>query len=211
MSDLDPTPSRDPIGIPTPAQTRRICVYCGSRDGASPTFALAARALAEALVARRVGLIYGGASVGLMGILADRTLALGGEAIGVIPRLLVDKELAHQRLSQLIVTDSMHDRKLRMAALADGFLALPGGAGTLDELFEIWTWSLLGLHDKPIGLLNLDGYYTPLLQFLDGAVAAGFLAPRQRALLYAEGDLPTLLDRLLAPPTERGIQGLPSV
>ena len=173
-----------------------LCVYCGSSPGLSPVHAEAARALGHCLVERGLGLVYGGGLVGLMGVLADSVLAGGGEVIGVIPQRLVDAEVAHPGLTRLEVVDSMHTRKARMAELSDAFIALPGGFGTLDELFEILTWAQLGLHGKPCGLLDVDGYFAPLLQWVDHAVAEGFVRPRHRELLMMEADAGRLLDRL---------------
>lgn len=172
----------------------RVCVFCGSSPGSDPAFAAAAVELGHVLAERNVGLVYGGASVGLMGRLADAALAAGGEVIGVIPRALVDLEVAHRGLADLRVVGSMHERKALMAELADAFIALPGGLGTLDELFEILTWAQLGLHHKPIGLLDVGGYFNPLLAFLDGAVRARFVAPEHRAMLLRAADPLTLLD-----------------
>lgn len=165
------------------AGPRRVCVFCGSNPGGDPRFGAAAEAPGQALAAAGIGIVYGGASVGLMGRVADGALARGGEVIGVIPRALVDLELAHGGLSELHVVGSMHERKALMADLADAFVALPGGLGTLDELFEILTWAQLGLHRKPVGVLDANGYFAPLLEFLDGAVDARFLAPPYRAML----------------------------
>jgi len=140
--------------------------------------------------------VYGGASVGLMGVVADAVLAEGGEVIGVIPETLVDREIAHRRLTELRVVQTMHERKAGMAALADAFVALPGGLGTLEELFEIWTWGQIGLHAKPYGLLNTDGYYDPLIEFLDHAVREGFVREAQRSALVVCSDPDELLDRI---------------
>jgi uncharacterized protein (TIGR00730 family) len=159
-----------------------------------------ARRLGEALVARRLGLVYGGGHVGLMGVLADGVLRGGGEVIGVIPQGLVDRELAHGGLTELRVVDSMHQRKAAMADLADGFAALPGGFGTADELFEILTWAQLGLHGKPVGLLNTVGFFDPLLAWLDHTVALGFVKAQHRRLLLAAAEPEELLDRLQAAP-----------
>lgn len=172
---------------------RRLCVFCGSSPGSEAAFGAAAGRLGRALAEAGIGLVYGGASVGLMGRLADSALAAGGEVIGVIPRALVDQEVAHHGLADLRVVGSMHERKALMADLADGFVALPGGLGTLDELFEILTWAQLGLHHKPVGLLDVQGYFAPLLAFLDGAVAARFLAPAHRAMLLVADDPAALL------------------
>src|SRR5262249_20375161 len=154
---------------------KRLCVFCGSRSGASPVFADAARGLGELLVRRGCGLVFGGGHVGLMGVIADAVLQRGGEAIGVIPQGLVDRELAHPRCTQMHITQSMHERKALMAKLSDGFAALPGGYGTFDETFEMLTWSQLGLHQKPVGLLNVAGYFDGLLAFLDHTVREGFI------------------------------------
>jgi uncharacterized protein (TIGR00730 family) len=160
-----------------------VCVFCGSSSGVAAAYVDAARAFAREAVRCGVRLVYGGASVGLMGALADATLEAGGEIIGVIPRALVDREIAHSGLTELRVVETMHERKATMAALADAFVALPGGLGTLEELFEIWTWGMLGLHDKPYGILDVGGYYAPLILFLDHACHEGFIRPAQRAML----------------------------
>jgi uncharacterized protein (TIGR00730 family) len=175
---------------------RRVCIYCGSSSGQNPIYTDAARALATRLVDRGLGLVYGGGHVGLMGVIADAVLAAGGEVIGVIPQRLVDAEVAHLGLTSLEVVDSMHQRKARMAELSDAFIALPGGFGTLDELFEILTWAQLGLHGKPCGLLDVGGYFAPLVQWVDHAVAEGFVRPRHRELLMLDEDADRLLDRL---------------
>ena len=174
---------------------KRICVFCGASPGSSPRYLEAARKMGETLARRGLGLVYGGGSVGLMGAVADATLAAGGEVIGVIPRALQLRELAHARLTKLHVVASMHERKAKMADLSDGFVALPGGMGTLEEMAEILTWAQLGLHDRPSGLLDVDGYYAPLIGFFDQAVASGFLRPEHRALLLVESDPDALLDR----------------
>ncbi len=184
---------------------RRVCVFCGSAGGRRPDFHEAARRVGRELAARRIGLVFGGGHVGLMGILADAVLEAGGEAVGVIPQALVERELAHGGLTRTHVVATMHERKALMADLADGFLALPGGFGTLDELFEILTWAQLGLHAKPVGLLNTAGYFDPLLAWLGRAVAEGFLSAEHRGLLV-EADAPEeVLSRLLAyrPPDHR--------
>lgn len=184
---------------------RRVCVFCGSSPGARPEHARATRRLGEALAARGLGLVYGGGSVGLMGVLADAVLAAGGEAIGVIPRALQECEVGHLGLTELHVVETMHERKARMAALADAFVALPGGLGTLEELFEAWTWGLLGIHGKPLGLLEVEDFYAPLIAFLDHAVAHGFVREAHRAMLLVETQPGALLDRLAAyrPPPVR--------
>ena len=177
---------------------KSICVFAGSGPGNDPAFAAAARTLGAGLVSRGFGLVYGGASVGLMGIVADTVLAAGGRVVGVMPRFLAAKEIAHTGLSQMKVTASMHERKETMAALANGFIALPGGFGTLDEFFEALTWSQLGLHAKPCALLNVNGYYDSLLSFLDSAVARQLLRHENRKLVLEASDPNTLLDQMLA-------------
>lgn len=174
---------------------KNICVYCGSSIGRQETYASAARELAKELVARNLGLVYGGASVGIMGVMADAVLQLGGQAVGVIPQALARKEIAHQHLTELHITKSMHERKTLMAELSDGFIALPGGIGTLEELFEIWTWAQLGIHAKPCGALNVAGYFDTLTTFLDHTVAEQFVKPPHRALLIVEQEPEVLLAR----------------
>jgi hypothetical protein len=174
---------------------RRVCVFCGSSPGTGPVYLEAARAAGRALAARGLGLVYGGGSVGLMGAIADAALGAGAEVIGVIPRALQLRELAHGGLTTLHVVGSMHERKARMAELADAFVALPGGLGTLEELAEILTWAQLGLHARPVGLLDVAGYYGPLVAFLDHAVAEGFVRPDHRRLVLVERDPAALLDR----------------
>ena len=175
---------------------KRICVFCGSHHGARPEYRQAAADFAEALAARRIGLVYGGASVGLMGVIADKMLACGGEVVGIIPRTLVDREVAHRKLTELHEVNSMHERKALMAELADGFATLPGGFGTLEEFTEVISWRLLGLHQKPCGLLNVSGYFDGLLQFLDYAVAQQFINPVHRANILVEQHPARLVDRL---------------
>jgi uncharacterized protein (TIGR00730 family) len=175
---------------------RRLCVFCGSSPGARPAYADAAEELGRRLVEREIGLVYGGGQVGLMGRLADAVLAEGGEAIGVLPEALVEKEIGHPGLEDLRVVGSMHERKALMAELADGFVALPGGLGTVEELFEVYTWAQLGLHRKPCALLDVDGYYEGIATFLAHAVAERFLREDHRAMLIVERDPRTLLDRL---------------
>jgi len=179
-----------------------VCVFCGSSPGGDPAFAEAARAMGKALALRERTLVYGGGNVGLMGILADAALAAGGTVVGVIPRALVARELAHNGLSELHVVESMHERKAKMAELADGFVALPGGIGTLEEFFEIWTWGQLGLHDKPYGLLNVAGFYDPLLAFLSGVVEHKFIRPKHREMLLVHSDPDALLRQMDAHHTE---------
>jgi uncharacterized protein (TIGR00730 family) len=172
-----------------------ICVYCGSSPGKSPEYFTAARALGQELVRRGLGLVYGGASVGVMGAVADAVLQAGGKAVGVIPRSLALKEIAHQELDELFVVDSMHERKAMMTDLADGFIALPGGWGTLDEIFEALTWAQLGLHLKPCGLLNVAGYYDHLGAFLEHAMQQRFVREEYRPMMMIESEPSTLLDR----------------
>ena len=179
-----------------PARLRRVTVFCGSNPGTDPAFADAARSLGAELAARDIGLVYGGGKVGLMGVLADAVLAAGGTVTGIIPQDLWDREVGHGGLSELLVVGSMHERKLAMADRADGFIALPGGVGTFEELFEVLTWTQLGIHDKPVGLLDVANFYTPLLTFLDSAVAAGFLRAGHRDILQASSDPQEILDRL---------------
>jgi uncharacterized protein (TIGR00730 family) len=176
---------------------RSVCVFCGVRDGVGSRYAQATRDFARTLAANRIELVYGGASVGLMGVLADTVLAAGGECIGVIPQDLTDKEIAHSGLTRLEVTRTLSERKTRMMELSDAFVALPGGAGTLDELSEFWTSAQLGLHEKPIGMLNCGGYFDLLLRFMDHAVAEGFLDQESRALLRVEEDAQALIDALM--------------
>jgi uncharacterized protein (TIGR00730 family) len=178
------------------APLHRICVYAGSNAGSDPAYAAAARALGSELAARGAGLVYGGSRVGLMGAVADAVLDAGGEAIGVIPRALLDRELGHRGLTELVVVETMHERKARMAELADAFVALPGGIGTLEELVEVLTWSQLGIHAKPCGVLDAAGFYTGLAAFLDHMVQEGFLRARHRATLVSDPDPAALLERL---------------
>ncbi|MCX6906256.1 MAG: TIGR00730 family Rossman fold protein [Verrucomicrobia bacterium] len=175
---------------------KRICVFCGSSAGNDPVFAEAARATGETLARHKLGLVYGGGNIGLMGLVADAVLAQSGEVIGVIPQALVDKELAHRGLTELRVVNSMHERKAMMAELADGFIALPGGYGTLEEFCEVLTWAQLGLHRKPCGLLNTSGFYDPLLAQIDHAVRNGFIREQHRACLVVDSRPAALLERL---------------
>jgi len=177
---------------------RRVCVFSGSSFGARPMYADAAATLARELARRGIGLVYGGGSVGLMGVVADAVLEAGGEVIGVIPRALATKEIAHQGLADLRVVPSMHERKALMTELADGFVALPGGFGTFDELFEAITWAQLGLHQKPIALLDVGGYFGPLLALLDRATEERFVRVEHRALVVSAADPVRVLDRLAA-------------
>jgi uncharacterized protein (TIGR00730 family) len=174
---------------------KRVCVYCGSNAGRQPAYAEAAKDLARALVKRKIDLVYGGASVGMMGVLANIVLAAGGHVIGIMPQALVDREVAHTGLSELRVVTSMRERKILMAELSDGFIALPGGLGTLEEMFEILTWAQLGLHQKACGLLNICDYYRSLIDFLDHAVAEQFLNKMYRTMLLVEEEPERLLER----------------
>jgi uncharacterized protein (TIGR00730 family) len=182
---------------------KNLCVYCGSNAGNRPDYIEGARALAREMVRRDIGLVYGGASVGIMGAVADAVLAEGGRAIGIIPESLMRKEIGHHGLTELHVVRSMHERKTMMAERSDGFIALPGGAGTLEELFETWTWAQLGMHQKPCGLLNIAGYYDQLAGFLNHAVQESCIRAEHRAMLIVEEHPAALLDRYAAytPPT----------
>ncbi len=177
---------------------RRICVFCGASPGASPAYAGLARSVGRGLAERGIGVVYGGGRVGLMGAVADAALAAGGEVIGVIPQGLVDRELAHPGLTGLRVVGTLHERKAVMADLADAFIALPGGLGTLEELAEVTSWAQLQLHTKPIGLLAIDGYWDPLLRWVDHAVEQGFVASAHRGLLLDRPDLASLLEAFAA-------------
>ena len=174
---------------------KNICVYCGSSSGKNPAYSQAAAKLAQALCERNIGLVYGGSAVGVMGTIADAVLAAGGEATGVIPKALAIKEVAHESLSELHVVASMHERKALMADLADGFIALPGGWGTLEEIFEILTWAQLGFHDKPCGLLNIEGYYDGLFDFLDNSFEQQFVSELYRPMLMKAHEPLDLLDQ----------------
>lgn len=185
---------------------KSVCVFCGSSPGASPAYAEAAAHLGRTVAAQGLTLVYGGGHVGLMGVVADAALSAGGRVVGVIPEALEAKELAHRSLTELRVVGSMHQRKALMSELADAFIALPGGIGTLEEWFEVWTWSQLGFQRKPCGLLNVAGYYDHLLAFLDHVAAERFLAPEHRAMILVDDDAGRLLDRLAAyrpPHTEK--------
>jgi uncharacterized protein (TIGR00730 family) len=176
---------------------KRICVFCGSNPGARPCYAQAAVSLARHLAHSNIGIVYGGGKVGLMGALADAALEAGADVIGVIPQSLVDKELAHRRLSDLRVVASMHERKALMAELSDAFIALPGGYGTFEEFCEVLTWTQLGLHRKPCGVLNVEGYYNQLLTLFDHAVAEGFVRPAHRKMVVSSRDHEALVKNLL--------------
>ena len=175
---------------------RSVCVFCGSRAGVRPAYAATARAVGEAVARRGMTLVYGGGDIGLMGEVADAATAAGGTVIGIIPRHLLRKEIAHQGLSELLVVDSMHIRKATMNDLSDGFVVLPGGYGTWEEWFETVTWAQLGLHRKPCGVLNADGFYDPMLRMIDQAVEEGFVDPEQRRLVIDAVDIETLLDAM---------------
>jgi len=187
---------------------RRICVYCGSNTGARSDYAEAAADLADVLVRHDLELVYGGAAKGIMGILADKVLALGGKVHGVIPRMLLEKEIAHEGLTKQHVVGSMHERKSMMAALSDGFIAMPGGFGTLEELIEIVTWAQLRFHDKPCGVLNVANYFWHLLRYLDHAEQEGFLRAENRSMLLADADAASLVrqfERYTAPHVDKWI------
>lgn len=182
---------------------RSLCVFCGSSPGADPAYLAAAHHLGATLATNGMTLVYGGASVGLMGAMADAALAAGGRVIGVLPQALQEREVGHAGLSELHIVGSMHERKARMADLADGFVALPGGAGTLEEFFEVWTWGMLGLHTKPCALLNTNGYFDPLLAMFDRMVEQRFVRPIHRAMVIVASDPVKVIERCAAyqPPT----------
>lgn len=180
------------------SEIRRLAVFCGSNPGARPEYIAAAHSFGKLLCERGIGIVYGGSSVGLMAALADAMLDDLGDVIGVIPRMLVEREVANKALTDLRIVGSMHERKAIMAELADGFVALPGGIGTLEEFFEIWTWGQLGMHQKPCGLLNVAGYFDPLLQFLDRAVEEKFVREVHRKMVVVESDPTALLSRFEA-------------
>jgi uncharacterized protein (TIGR00730 family) len=175
---------------------KRICVFCGSSQGSRPEYRAAAEELGTELVRRNIGLVYGGGNVGLMGVIAGAVLKAGGEAVGVIPEHIMSREIGHKGLTKLYVVHSMHERKALMADLSDAFIAMPGGFGTLEEFCEVLTWSQLGLHAKPCGILNVSGYYTPLLAMFDHAVKERFLKPENRGLVLARESAAELLQAL---------------
>lgn len=179
-----------------------VCVFCGSSRGAEPAFAEAAEGVGRLLAAAGRRLVFGGGRGGLMGVVADAALRAGGDAVGVIPHSMVESELAHTGLTELHVVETMHQRKAMMADLSDGFLTLPGGVGTLEEFFETWTWGQLGLHDKPFGLLNVGGFYDPLLAFLDRLVAAGFVKPHNRDRLIVSSSAEDVLALMAGSPSQ---------
>ena len=185
---------------------RKICVFTGSRMGNRPEYSEAAQQLGHALVERNYALVYGGGNVGLMSVIADTVLGLGGHVTGVIPDSLVSKEVAHRGLSDLRIVQSMHERKAMMAELSDGFIAMAGGIGTMEEFFEVLSWAQLGIHGKPCGLLNTGGYYNHLITFLDGAVAQDFLKPKHRSLLIVANEPAEMLNRLESFRATRGDQ-----
>ena len=174
---------------------KAVCVYCGANAGVTPAYAQAARSMASALVDDNLALVYGGGNVGLMGVIADEVLRLGGEVTGVIPHALVAREVGHTGLTRQFIVKDMHERKAMMASLSDGFIALPGGMGTLEELFEMLTWSQLGIHAKPVGLVNVDGFYDALVVFLGHAREQGFVQAKHASLLMVESDAGALLRR----------------
>ena len=192
MSASDSTPDGNVATVPL----RSICVYCASSTGTEPALADSAVALGTLLARKGVELVYGGGSVGLMGLIADTALEAGGSVTGIIPTALMPREVAHQGLTRLIDVESMHARKARMIELSDGFIALPGGFGTLEELAEVLTWAQLGIHDKPVGLLNVNGFYDPLLEFFDRAVATGVLKPANRSLLLTAAEPEPLVEAM---------------
>ena len=175
---------------------RTVCVFCGSSPGADPSFLEGARALGQAIAATNRVLVYGGAKSGLMGAIADSALGTGGKVIGIMPQSLVDKEVAHRGLSELHIVSGMHERKTMMAELADAFIAMPGGLGTLEELFEVWTWAQLGLHQKPIGMFGPRAFFAPLLEYLDQLVVQRFVRPENRQMVCLEEEPHALLERL---------------
>ena len=175
---------------------RRLCVFCGSSTGNQRAYSDAAEALGALLAERGIGLVYGGGNVGLMGVIADAVMAKGGQVIGVIPQSLADREIANTGITELRIVDSMHTRKAMMADLSDAFIAMPGGVGTFEEFFEVVTWTQLGLHRKPCGLLNVNGFYAPLAAFIDQATNEGFIRPEHRAAIVLDSDPVRLLDTL---------------
>jgi uncharacterized protein (TIGR00730 family) len=175
---------------------KRICVFCGSSSGASPAYLETATRLGEIIAARGIGLVYGGARCGLMGAVANAAIGNGGEVVGVIPEALIEKEIAHVGVSDLRIVGSMHERKMLMSDLADAFIAMPGGMGTMEEFCEVLTWAQLGLHKKPCGLLNVEGYYHHLISFFDHAVAERFVKPEHRSLIVIDEEPQRLIERL---------------
>lgn len=195
-------------------ELKTVCVFCGGNAGNKPAYIESAVALGKELAARGIGLVYGGGSIGLMGQVAHAALDAGTSVVGIIPEHLTTKELMGYAIGELVVVSSMHERKAKMAAMSDAFVAMPGGFGTLDELFEIITWGQLGLHDKPIGLLNVDGFFDPLISYIDHCVTEGFIRPRHRNLIVVESDSARLLERLAVhelPPGLASTEGLERV
>jgi uncharacterized protein (TIGR00730 family) len=177
-------------------QMRKICVFCGSSMGLAPAYQKATRDLGRVLVQHQMDLVYGGGGIGLMGILADTVLSLGGSVYGVITEALMTREVGHRHLTELLIVPTMHERKAQMSSLADGFIALPGGFGTFEELFEVITWAQLGLHSKPIGLVNVEGYFTPLLELIDHGVQEGFILSSHRRLVMDSHEAETLVSAM---------------
>jgi uncharacterized protein (TIGR00730 family) len=175
---------------------KRLAVYCGASMGTDPAFEATARALGEEMARRGIGLVYGGGRLGLMGIVADAVIASGGESYGVIPQALIDLEVAHTGLTELHIVASMHERKAMMTELTDAFVAIPGGIGTLDELFEAWSWNALGYHAKPFALLNVSGFWDGMIRFLDTVMESGFMSPARRGQLLVADTIPEAIDRL---------------
>ncbi len=182
--------------VADPREIKSVCVYCGSQDGRDPAYAAAARAMGDALADQGIRLVYGGGGIGMMGQIADRVLQRGGQVVGVIPEVLMRAEVAHAGLTEMHVTADMHERKAMMADLADAFITMPGGLGTLEELFETWTWAQLGYHQKPVGLLNVNGYFDGLLQFLDQTVEHGYVSEQHRGTLIVDSEPQALLVKL---------------
>lgn len=195
-------PFRETGSVGAMGVLRRVCVFCGSKHGSHVAYTTAAQKTGRVLADRGIGLVYGAGDIGLMGELADAAIADGGDVFGVIPEFMVAHEVAHDGLTELHVVQSMHERKAMMSDLADAFVALPGGWGTLEELFEVTTWAQLNLHDKPVGILNVGGFYDGLIEFLDGVVRNGFIKVAHRELLLVDDDINRLLDRMSehAPP-----------
>ena len=210
MTPTEPSSSDDAaLAASSHPSLRWLCVFCGSSAGEDSRYLDAATRLGKVLLERQIGLVYGGSRVGLMGRLADTVMGGGGEVVGVIPRALVNREVAHQGLTELLVTDSMHARKSKMVERSDAFVAAPGGIGTLEEFFEVLTWAQLGLHRKPCGLLNARGYFDPLIHLLDHGVQEGFIQKAHRSMVLVEADAATLLDRISGydpPPVPRWIR-----
>jgi uncharacterized protein (TIGR00730 family) len=176
---------------------KRISVFCGSSMGASPEYEKGARALGKLLAEKGIGVVYGGASVGLMGAVADAAMEAGGEVIGIMPKSLAQREITHNNLTDLHIVNTMHERKAMMAHLSDGFISLPGGAGTMEEFFEVFTWAMIGEHKKPCGLLNINNYYTPLLTFFDHMVQEKFLKEESRKIVMVESDAAVMLEKFM--------------